>query len=786
MPTKKIAIIVQRYGDEICGGGEYYAKQLAEHLTSNYDVDVLTTTSLEYMTWDDHYEAGCSILNGVRVIRFKPEHERDWGAFNKISQKELTKVSSKVPTDIRDDELWIDTEGPYCPNMVNYLEEHGKEYDVVFVITYIYYTAVRTIPVIKDRCVFIPTAHDEIWIRLTIFQKLFRMPRYFAFLTEGEQNFVRNYFKMSYLPGSVVGFGVDVPKNVNIDQFREKFGIEGKYLIYVGRVDVSKSCDEMITYFQDYKKAHPGNLKLVLMGEQIIDVPRDKNIIVTGFVTEQEKFDGIMGSEAMICPSKYESLCIALLEGMACGKPVLANKACPILEEQCKKSKAGFAYANSKDFSKYAEKILHDDNYYQKLRENALNFTRKYYNWNLVSQNFRDIIEYVANNNVHEDRDILGTKNFGSSLLMIHSEQQLISPAFMERNIAACMISSDEYAPICGVALASLIANTNADWNYDILILCSDISAYNMKLMLDLAKGKKNISIRFVNLKEIVHHYKYKLASYYNEFTYYRLFIPLIFKKYEKVLYLDSDLIINHDIAELYQTDITDYFVAAARELTVLCWQLLPKSDNMRKYLDDLKLNDVGTYVQGGVALYNIKKFNKELPVHKLVEISTQKAFLMADQDIINIYCKGAIRIIPNRWNVVNMSLLNDGMCELYNNVLPDEYFREYVESRQDPYIVHYSGQRIPCLMEDVDLYHYFWTYARETPFYEQLLNMFSNKRIREIEAVQSQQTGSPNSAVPEPPLLADGYLKRVVNVILPVGTKRRKITKKIVKKFMK
>ena len=785
MSKKNIAIIVQRYGTEICGGGEYYAKQLAEHLVNDgYDVEVITTTSLEYMSWDNHYQAGSSFLNGVKVTRFKPLHERDWNLFNKLCEIQCQKINSDIPTIVDDDNEWLDAQGPYCPALLEYIKDNKDRYDVVFVVTYIYYTAAKSIPLISEKCVFIPTAHDDIWIRLSIFKEIFSLPRYYAFLTEGEMEFVRNYFSNRAIPGRVVGFGVDIPSTANGERFKKKFNIKDKYLVYVGRVDVSKSCDEMISFFHQYKDKYKDRTKLVLIGENIMDIPDDDDIIKTGFVSEEEKFDGIMGSEAMICPSKFESLCIALLEGMACGKPILANKACVILDQQCSKSGAGFSYANVRDFLDATHKILYDYDLYKKMSKKALNFINKYYTWHKVLKEFEEIIELVADNKTvgngqrirYSGRNVLFDKEIDKYVIKIDNNTTSVEPAFSCNNIPICFTSSDEFAPMLGVALYSLIKNASDKWHYDINIFISDMSYYNMYLLKSLAGDRSNISIRFINLSEKVKSVHYKVASYYNKFTFYRLFIPDVMSNYGKILYLDSDLVVNHDISELYKVDLEDNFMAAVTELTVLCWQLLDKGNEMKTYLDGLGLNNIGGYIQGGVCLYNIGKFNKELPSSKLLEIATSRSFLMADQDIVNIYCEGKIKILQNQWNVVN--LVSDN-ADLYNKVMPQKYFDNYCKARKNPYIIHFSGQAIPCLITSADLYHYFWLYARETPFYEHLIYHFRENRLCSVE---QKINNLPSTNIVSSVIKSGGKsnVRKIADKLLPPYTRRRAIVKKI------
>ena len=73
---KRIALVNQRYGLEVNGGSEYYTRLIAERLTGEFEVDVITTKALEYTTWENHYTADEEEINGVRVLRFPVEKQR--------------------------------------------------------------------------------------------------------------------------------------------------------------------------------------------------------------------------------------------------------------------------------------------------------------------------------------------------------------------------------------------------------------------------------------------------------------------------------------------------------------------------------------------------------------------------------------------------------------------------------------------------------------------------------------------------------------------------------------
>ena len=83
---KRIAIVNQRYGSEVNGGSEYYARLIAEHLNKYYNVEVLTTTARDYDTWDNYYDEGVEQINGVSICRFPVKHARNMRRFRVVNK----------------------------------------------------------------------------------------------------------------------------------------------------------------------------------------------------------------------------------------------------------------------------------------------------------------------------------------------------------------------------------------------------------------------------------------------------------------------------------------------------------------------------------------------------------------------------------------------------------------------------------------------------------------------------------------------------------------------------
>lgn len=387
----KIAIINQRYGLEVNGGSELYSRQIAERLVKKYDVEVLTSCSVEYQKWANYYKEGVETINGVTVRRFKTEHERNYKRFTDLDI--AIHKNPRVGTDVS--EPWIEEVGPYCPSLVDYLEAHSDDYDVVIIVTYLYYPAVKCMPKVKDKVIFIPTAHQEPFIHFKMYEEIFKSPKGYIFLTPEEKMLVHGLFNNANIPYDIMGVGVDVPENTNADRFKKKTGLDN-YIIYVGRIDEGKDCPRLFKYFIEYKERNDNDLKLVLMGKEVVSVPKHKDIISLGFVSDEDKFDGISGAKALILPSKYESLSISVLEAMTLSVPVIVNGICDVLKGHCVKSNAGLYYRNYFEFEECINYMLEHPREYGIMKKNAVQYVKDNFQWDDIMAKFDKMIEFVA------------------------------------------------------------------------------------------------------------------------------------------------------------------------------------------------------------------------------------------------------------------------------------------------------------------------------------------------------------------------------------------------------
>lgn len=388
---KKIAIINQRYGLEVNGGSELYSRQIAEKLIAKYDVEVLTSCAVEYVKWSNYYKEGVEQINGVTVRRFKTLHEREPKVFSALDSMMLS--NPHIEEEIS--EQWIEHMGPYCPELVEYVDKHQDEYEAIIVVTYLYYTAVKSIVRIKDKAIFIPTAHQEPFIHFDMYKKVFGAADAYVFLTDEEKDLVHSIFHNEDVPYEVMGVGVEVPEVVDSERFKKKYNLDN-YLIYVGRIDEGKDCPRLFKYFLEYKRRVKSDLKLVLMGKAVCDIPKSPDIISLGFVSEEDKFDGIKGAKALILPSKFESLSISVLEAMTLSVPVIVNGICDVLKGHCVKSNGGLYYKNYFEFEGCINYMMEHPEEYAIMCKNARKYVEDYFQWDDIMKKFDSIIERVG------------------------------------------------------------------------------------------------------------------------------------------------------------------------------------------------------------------------------------------------------------------------------------------------------------------------------------------------------------------------------------------------------
>ena len=342
------------------------------------------------MTWADEYDKDEEVINGVTVHRFSVAKTRVQEEFDAINGRFLSTGLSQ-----EEEEEWLKAQGPYVPALIDAIREGKDDYDVFLFCTYLYYTTVMGIREVADKAIVLPFAHNEPFLRMKMYDAVFKTPAAFLFETDEERALIRSKYNNYRIPFKFGGAGVDVPEDVSGDRFKAKYNLTN-YMIYVGRIDEGKNCPELFEHFRRFKQNHPSDLKLVLLGKPVIKIPDDKDIVSLGFVSEQDKFDGIAGSSFLVLPSKFESLSIVVLEAFSLKIPVLVNSECAVLKGHCDKSGGGFYYKSYHGFeSKTLQLLMHGD-MRADMGVKGYEYVGRYFNWNTIIRKLAALVEYVA------------------------------------------------------------------------------------------------------------------------------------------------------------------------------------------------------------------------------------------------------------------------------------------------------------------------------------------------------------------------------------------------------
>jgi len=384
----KVAFVVQRCGLEVNGGAEALCLKIAERMSKHWDTEILTTCALDYMTWQNHYSPGITEISGVKVQRFRVSQQRNVKAFNHLSEKIYPRLKE---ASIKEQEAWMLAQGPCSPDLIAYVKQHEHEYDAFIFFTYLYATTYFLLPLVAEKAYLVPLAHDEWPIYLSIWDTFFEKPRGFVFNTVEERDFLKVRFPKVSLDGPVAGVAVEPPRAYSAEHFRQQYNIYEPFLLYIGRVDPSKGCEELFDYFMDLRSHELSPRKLVLIGKSTMPIPNHPDIIALGFVDEQTKWDALAACDLLVMPSPYESLSIVLLEAWAVGKPVLVNGKCEVLVGQSRRAQAGLWYTSKDEFQVAIEKM--HEQVRQQLGLQGKKFVNKNYTWANIENCYLSIIK---------------------------------------------------------------------------------------------------------------------------------------------------------------------------------------------------------------------------------------------------------------------------------------------------------------------------------------------------------------------------------------------------------
>ena len=270
-----------------------------------------------------------------------------------------------------------------------------------------------------------------------------------------------------------------------------------------------------------------------------------------------------------------------------------------------------------------------------------------------------------------------------------------------KKEIPIFFSTDNGYVPFLDIAIRSLISNASRDYNYHIVVLNTGLDKSKTDKILQLQDD--NFRIEFEDISYAIKDIEHKLPNeqHFGLATWYRLFIQSLFPQYDKILYLDCDIVVLGDISQLYHTDLEGNYIAGVIENWIL------HSPIFSYYTSKAVGIESKEYINAGIMVIDLAKFRENQIEEKFVELINKYNFSVIDPDqsYINYLCRGNIKYLPFEWN---RTPLENVECD-------------------NPKIVHYALGFKPWHNEDMFLAEHFWEYAKESPFYNEVLAIHNN-----------------------------------------------------------
>ncbi|MBL1174993.1 glycosyltransferase family 8 protein [Pantanalinema sp. GBBB05] len=238
-----------------------------------------------------------------------------------------------------------------------------------------------------------------------------------------------------------------------------------------------------------------------------------------------------------------------------------------------------------------------------------------------------------------------------------------------------CTIDNN-YIQHCAVMLTSLLKN-NYQLKFKIFIIKDNLDhQLEIKLINFLDNCNQDYSLITVDDSIFL---SAPISKHISLATYYRLLIPqLVDSKVEKILFLDSDIVIRKSITPLWNIDISNYSHAAVKN---------PGVSFERK--QNLKMPEDSAYFNAGVLLINLRVWRELAVTQRAIEFIEQypEKIDFHDQDVLNHVLCNQWFSIESQWNAQYAFFFKDFSLEDFGGTL-----EAYQQAKYDPAIIHFTG----------------------------------------------------------------------------------------------
>lgn len=252
----------------------------------------------------------------------------------------------------------------------------------------------------------------------------------------------------------------------------------------------------------------------------------------------------------------------------------------------------------------------------------------------------------------------------------------------------------NSYVAIAGTAITSLKINRRADSHYHIYVIAIEVDLKNVEKLKQLEDDRFFVTMIVPDAKYT--QLKLNIGGYCSKTDYTRLYIAEILPQLDKVIYLDDDIIIQHDLTELYEINVEGYYCAASRDMI--------GERSSPSFLERLH-SLLPYYFNAGVMVLNMKKMRDDNVSEKMVDYVLHGINFMGNQDAFNMIFDGKVKYISCKWNMIIPYLKNLSSKEIAEYYGLDSSIETEGQLLNRCHILHFAGIDRPW-----ETYQYYFT----------------------------------------------------------------------------